>query len=126
MIEFFTRAWHDLVARPDGPLFARIFLQPAVATILAIRAGRRDVAEGREPYLWRVASDPANRPAAIRQGWKDIGTLFCMAFVLDLVYQWLQSSFIYAGESVIVAVILAIVPYVLVRSIVRRTTPDRV
>ena len=45
------RLWHDLVDRPDGPMAFRFILQPAMATIAAIRDGRKDARANRAPYL---------------------------------------------------------------------------
>jgi hypothetical protein len=47
-----------LIGRVDGPLAFRIMVQPAVAALLAIRAGLRDARAGRPAYGWTVATDP--------------------------------------------------------------------
>ena len=120
MDDFLGRAWHDLLGRLHGPMFARLLVQPAVAAILAIRAGLRDVREGRGPYLRRIASDPGHRSQDLRQGWKDIGKLFLVALVLDVIYQLVVLRWVYVGEAILVAVGLAILPYVVLRSLVRR------
>ena len=120
MDDFLGRAWHDLVGRMHGPMFARLVIQPAVAAVLAIRAGLRDAREGRGPYLWRLASDPGHRSQDLRQGWKDAGTLFLVALVLDVIYQLVALRWVYVGEAIVVATGLAIVPYVVLRSLVRR------
>ena len=125
MDDFLGRGWHDLVGRMHGPLFARLLVQPAVAAILAIRAGLRDVREGREPYLWRIASDPGHRSEHLRQGWKDVGKLFLAALVLDVIYQLVVLRWVYPGEAALVAMGLAVVPYVVVRSLVRRVAAGR-
>jgi hypothetical protein len=39
---FLARIWEDLAARVTGPLHFRLLLQPAMATIFAIRDGIRD------------------------------------------------------------------------------------
>jgi hypothetical protein len=56
----------------------------------------------------------------IKDGWKSIGRVFILAVVLDVVYQLIQLHFVYPGEALIVAFILAIVPYVLLRGLVNR------
>ncbi len=53
-------------------------------------------------------------------GWKHIAKVFILAIVLDAVYQFIVRRFVYPGEAIVVAVILAIVPYVIVRGIVER------
>jgi hypothetical protein len=57
----------------------RLILQPAVAIILAIRAGMSDARDGRPPFLWAVFSNQSSRPRSIRQGWKDVGSVFIVA-----------------------------------------------
>ena len=125
MDDFLGRGWHDLVGRLHGPMFARLLVQPAVAAILAIRAGLRDVREGRGPYLWRIASDPGHRSQDLRQGWKDAGKLFLVALVLDVIYQLMVLRWVYVGEAIVVATVLALVPYVVVRSLIRRVAAHR-
>jgi hypothetical protein len=68
--EALRRGWEDLVGRPDGPMSFRLILQPAVAIILAIRAGMRDERDGQPPFLWAVWSNQDRRRELIRQGWK--------------------------------------------------------
>jgi hypothetical protein len=40
-MDIFNNLWETLAGRADGPLQLRIFLQPAVAAVFAIRAGVR-------------------------------------------------------------------------------------
>src|SRR5262249_38102029 len=107
----------------------RLILQPAVAILLALRAGMRDAREGRPPFLWAVLADQGRRRELMRQGWKDVGNVFILALVLDSIYQVIVHSAIYALELLLTATILALVPYVIVRGLVtrlaRRSTVSR-
>src|SRR3954465_110747 len=96
----------------------RLILQPAVAILLALRAGMRDAHEGRPPFLWALLSDQSCRRELMRQGWKDVGNVFLIALVLDSIYQVMVHSGIYALELLLTATILALVPYVIVRGLV--------
>jgi hypothetical protein len=49
-----------------------------------------------------------------------VGKVFIFAVVLDVVYQWIVLKFVYPGEVIIVAFILAIVPYLILRGIANR------
>jgi len=120
MEDLLTRAWEMLRGRTTGPLNLRLILQPTVAAILAIRAGRRDAREGRPPYLWSVFSNPAHRRDLLRQGWKDVGKVFAIALVLDVVYELIVYRRVYLGQALLVAAVLAIVPYLLIRGPVNR------
>jgi hypothetical protein len=46
--------------------------------------------------------------------------VFCVALVADVVYQLLQLGWVYIGEALIVAQIVALVPYVVVRELTNR------
>lgn len=115
-----TRIWDDLVGRTSGPLTLRLVIQPTVATILAIRAGLKDCRLERPPYFWNVLLKLGDRKDLLRNAWKDVGKLFIMACVLDVVYQLIVERWVYPFETLIVAVVLAIVPYVLFRGITSR------
>jgi hypothetical protein len=66
-----------------------LIIQPTVATILAVWAGLKDAREGRAPYFWVIFSNPAHRHDLLRQGWKDVGKVFILAAVLDVIYQFI-------------------------------------
>jgi hypothetical protein len=120
MEEIFTRGWEDLIGRWAGPMSLRIIIQPAVAIVLAIRSGLKDAREGRRPFLWCFFSSPDHRRELLRHGWKEVGTVFIVALILDSIYQVLVHAGIYTLELLITATILAIVPYCLVRGLVTR------
>lgn len=110
----------DLIARVSGPLKFRLVLQPAMAAFFAIRAGLADARAGRPPYFWSLLTDPSDRHYMLKDGWKSIGKVFILAVVLDVVYQIIVRRFVYPGETIIVAIILAILPYLILRGITTR------
>ena len=120
MEEAIWRGWENLVGRLGGPMSFRFIIQPAVALFLAIRAGLKDARSGRAPFLWAVFSNPAHRRELLREGWKDVGTVFVVALILDAVYQVIVHSGIYTLELLLAATILALVPYALLRGLVTR------
>ena len=93
---------------------------PTVVTILAIRAHLRDVREGRPTVLWSFFRSSTERRRLLRSGLKDIGKVFIVACVLDTTYQILVLPSFHPGEVLVVAVMCAIVPYLLVRGPVTR------
>lgn len=125
MEETLIRVWQDLVGRVGGPLTLRLFIQPTVATILAIRAGLNDSRQGQTPYFWNILLKRDQRKDLLRKGWKDVGKLFIMAVVLDTVYQLIVARWVYPLETLIVAVVLAILPYVLFRGLSSRLARPR-
>jgi hypothetical protein len=115
MDDMLVRSWADLIAREHGPLTFRLIIQPAVAVALAVRAGWNDAREGRPAFFWALVWDAAHRRYLVRQGWKDVGRLFILALVLDVIYQVIVRRWVYPGETLVVATLLAIVPYLVVR-----------
>lgn len=120
MYDTWVRIADNLVERVSGPMSLRLILQPTIATILAIRAGLKDAREGNPPYFWSVLTNPAHRAAMLRDGWKSIGKVFIAALVLDVAYQLIVERFVYPGEAIIVAIVLAILPYLILRGLVTR------
>jgi Flp pilus assembly protein TadB len=98
----------------------RLVLQPVMAIIFAARAAIKDAREGNPPYFWAMFTDATARRKLLQSGWKDVGKIFILAILIDAVYQFIVARWVYPGELVIVAIILAIVPYILVRGPLNR------
>lgn len=122
MEDIFARLWNNLLGRITGPMNFRLILQPLVAACIAIWSGIKDGRAGRPPFLATTIKDPAQRSALLRQGWKDVGKVFIVALVLDAIYQLMQLHAVHLLELLIVAPLLAFVPYVLLRGPVTRIT----
>jgi hypothetical protein len=120
MEEMFSRDWSELIARDSGPLHVRLILQPLVATLLACRSGLKDAREGRPVFFWTVVGNPTLRRALLRHLWEDVGKLFLLAIVLDVVYQIVVLSWVHPVQTLIVATGLAIVPYLAFRGLANR------
>ena len=115
MEEFFTRVGQDLLARLSGPLQFRLLLQPAMAALFAARAGIHDAQEKRPAYFWSIFTNSTQRKQLLKEGWKAIGKVFTIALIVDAVYQFIVLRWFYPGEALIVAIVLAVIPYLLVR-----------
>ena len=125
MDDIWLRIMHDLADRVSGPMKFRVVLQPAMASIFAILAGLRDARAGRPAYFWALFTNPAARADMLRDGWKGVGKVFLLALVLDVVYQLLVQGFVYPVEMIIVAFVLAIAPYLILRGTVNRLASRR-
>jgi hypothetical protein len=133
MDNMWVRLGTQLLARVSGPMKFRLVLQPCMAAFFAIRAGLADARAGKSPYFWGLLTDQGQRTEMLEDGWKSIGRVFILALVLDAVYQIIVLHFVYPGEMVIVAFVLAIVPYLILRGLVTRlarskkvaTTPEK-
>jgi hypothetical protein len=99
MEELFSRVWENMSDRVSGPMWLRTILQPAVAIFFAARDGLNDARLGGPPYLWKV---------------------FFMAMLMDTIYQLIVQHWIYPLEIVLVAIILAVVPYIVIRGPLHR------
>ena len=91
-----------------------------MSTIFAVRDGIKDARTGRSPYFWTVLSDPDKRRARLREGLAATGKIMLIAIALDGVYQFIEFGTIYPVEALVVAILLAFIPYVLLRGPVER------
>ena len=120
MTDLMARVVGNLIGRLTGPLTLRLFLQPTMAVIAAVRAGYQDARMDRPAYLWAVVSNPSHRRQLLQQGWKDVTKVFIAAVLIDVVYQVIALRWVYPGEALLVGFLLAVVPYVLIRGPVNR------
>ena len=120
MTEMFNRAFENLMARDSGPFHLRLFLQPLMATILAIRAGWPDAWQGRPIFFWTLLREPTRTTTMVKNLWRIVGKVFLVAVVLDVVYQLIVLRWVYPLETLIVATVLALVPCMVVRGIGNR------
>ena len=123
--ELLARLGEDLANRISGPLSLRLLLQPGVAAFLAVRAGMRHARERRPPYFQTLWTNRSQRGRLLREGLSDVAKVLGLAVALDAVYQLLVLHWIYPGEALIVALILAFVPYLLLRGVANRVARGR-
>ena len=98
----------------------RLVIQPLVAIFLATRDGMRDARAGRPIYGWSVFFNRAERMQLLKQGWSSIAKVFVAAAAIDCVYQIVVEKWIYIGEALVVAAVLAVVPYLFIRGPINR------
>lgn len=114
------RGWMNLTARVGGPMTFRVILQPLMAALLAFRAGLIDARTDRPAYFWTVLTDKRQGADLLREGWKSIARVFVLAITMDVIYQLIFLRWIYPLELILVAILLAVVPYLMVRGPVNR------
>jgi hypothetical protein len=61
-----------------------------------------------------------NRHNLLREGWKELTRVFVIAVLVDLIYEVVVFRRFYPGQSVIVAALLALMPYPLIRGLMNR------
>jgi hypothetical protein len=120
VLDSVSEFWHHLAARPTGPLAMRFYLQPLMATLFALRDGFKDARNDKPPYFWALFTHPERRSEMLRHGWKSVGKIFVLAAVLDIIYQLLVLHELHPLQTGVVAVTLALVPYLIFRGPVNR------
>jgi hypothetical protein len=115
MNDWLNQAWQEIAARPEGPLAMRFYLQPGMSTFFALRDGLKDARMARPPYFWSLFTDPSHRKELLQDGWKSIGKIFIFAAVLDVIYQLIVLHEVRPLETVFIATVLAVVPYLVIR-----------
>jgi hypothetical protein len=118
--EVLDRAWRNILARPGGPMTFRFILQPAMATIAALRDGINDARLGRSPYLSVIVRGTEERGSRLWEGVVSTAKILILGIVMDVVYQWTVLSTFYPAESALIAILLAFVPYALLRGPIKR------
>jgi hypothetical protein len=119
-LEEIQRLWRDLFDRPSGPMSFRFILQPVMATIAAIVDGLKDARTGRSPYFWTVMSNPQERVARLREGLNATAKIILVGLAMDVTYQIIVFKTLYPVEALFIALLLAFVPYLLIRGPVER------
>lgn len=110
----------ELIGRIDGPMHFRVYLQPLVAIFFAFRDGRKDAREGRPAYGWALLTHSEHRRYLLQDGWKGFRNVFLVALLLDLVYQYVAIGAFRPLQALLTALMLAVVPYLLLRGLVNR------
>jgi hypothetical protein len=113
--EVHQRIWRDIFDRPSGPMSFRFILQPIMAAIAALHDGVKDARLGRNPYLWKMLTDAHAAPGRLREGVIATARIILLGLGMDAIYQAFVLKTFYPGEMVIVAILLAFIPYVLLR-----------
>jgi hypothetical protein len=109
------RIWKDLLARPGGPMTFRFILQPTMAAFAALHDGIKDARLGRPPYFWTILHNAHERGERLREGVISTARIILLGLGMDTIYQYEVLKTFYPGEAVIIALVLALVPYLLLR-----------
>jgi hypothetical protein len=124
--EALRRFWHDLIERPDAPMRFRFILQPLMAAIAAIHDGREDARLGRSPYFMTVLRNPQKRVGRLREGLNATARIILLGLVMDVIYQLIVLKTFYPNEALVIALLLAFVPYLIIRGLVLRVARSRI
>jgi hypothetical protein len=96
----------------------RFILQPAMALIAALRDGVHDARLGRRPYFWALlhgVRDSQGRGGRLWEGIISTARIIILGVVMDTVYQWVVFKTFYPAQAAVIAILLAFIPYLLLR-----------
>jgi len=115
-----ARVWQNLLERAGGPMTFRFILQPIMATIAAFLDGVKDARAGRAPFWETVLTHPAQRAGRLQEAVIATARIILLGLVMDAIYQFIEFKTFHPAEAVIIALLLAFVPYVALRGIISR------
>ena len=118
--EVLGRIWRNLLDRPSGPMTFRFVLQPVMATAAAFYDGWVVARAGRSPYLWTIFARPEKRIGRLREGVISTARIILLGLCMDTIYQFILFDTFHPAEAVAVTLLLAFVPYLLLRGPVSR------
>lgn len=119
------RFWRNLLARPGGPMTFRFILQPVMAAIAAWKDGTADARLNRPPYLASIVRGAGDRGRLLWEGVVATARIIILGVVMDAIYQVTVLKTFHPAEAVLIAILLAFVPYVLLRGPFRRLASRR-
>lgn len=118
--EVLARIWQNMLDRPGGPFVFRFVLQPIMATLAALRGGLHDARIGRAPFLWTVLTDPAQRRGRLDEALIATSRIVLLGLTMDTVYQLIEFESFHPVEALIIALLLGVLPYLVLRGLVTR------
>ncbi|MGH9322400.1 MAG: hypothetical protein ACRD3V_21255 [Vicinamibacteria bacterium] len=122
----FSREFLEHIPRRlTGPGRFRFLIQPTIASVLGVAAGRSDAAAGKPPYLYALFFHGKDRGELLRGSVESIANLILMGILLDSVCQWLILGVSYPGAALVVGPVLIAVPYAVARSLSNRFAQAR-
>ena len=114
------RVWHDLLDRPSHLFRFRFILQPVMAGIAALHDGIADARMGRTPYFWALVTRSSRLLGRLEEGVISTDRVLLLGLVMDTIYQLIVLKTFYPAEAAIVAIVLAFIPYLLLRGPITR------
>jgi len=115
MDDLLGRFLTDPVGRTSGPFAFRFVLQPLMAVFYAYRDGSHDARAGRPPYFRSIVTDPDNRRTLLLGGLKSVSRVVAFGVIIDFLYQVIEFRAFRPLEMIVIVLLLAFVPYLLLR-----------
>ncbi|QIO36934.1 hypothetical protein [Bradyrhizobium sp. 1(2017)] len=119
-VEIHRRFWADIFERVHGPMSFRFYLQPTMALIAAVPDGIRDTRLGHKSFFWSAWWDRSAPAGRLREGLASIARVMLLGISMDVIYQFKALDRFYPVEALMMALLLAVIPYFVFRWIVER------
>jgi hypothetical protein len=116
------RFWSDIADRIHGPMIFRFYLQPIMALIAAVVDGLNDARHGHKAFFWTAHNDPTQRAGRLREGLISTARVAALGITMDVIYQFKVFDEFYPAEAVMMALLLAVIPYFIFRWLVELVT----
>jgi len=113
--DVFSRGFHHILQRSGGPMSFRFILQPTMAALAALHDGARDARTQQQPYVWTMLTHPVRSGPRLREGLIATARIMLLGLVMDAIYQITVLHAFYPGEMAAIALLLAFIPYLLLR-----------
>jgi hypothetical protein len=118
--EVHERFWSDVFGRMHGPMTLRFYSQPTLAFVAALKDGVKDARLGHKAFFWTALWDPTQPRGRLRQGLMSTSQMALIGFAMDVVYQFKVFDRFYPVEAVMMVLLLAVIPYFVLRWIVEQ------
>jgi hypothetical protein len=86
-----------------------------MAGIAALHDGMADARLGRTPYMWSLLTRSSRWFGRLEEGGISTARVLLLGLIMDTIYQLIVLKTFYPAEAVIVAIVLAFIPYLLLR-----------
>jgi hypothetical protein len=96
-----------------------------MAAGVALHDGVKDARAGRSAFLWAMMLGIEARGELLWEAIRSTARMVILAAVMDGVYQWLVLDTFYPREAVAIALLLAFMPYLLLRGPIERVARRR-
>ncbi|UPK08257.1 hypothetical protein IVB05_28800 [Bradyrhizobium sp. 170] len=113
--EVHRRFWADIYDRIHGPMTFRFYLQPAMAALAALADGIRDARQGHKAFFWSALWSPDAPKGRLREGLISTARVVLLGLSMDVIYQFKVLDRFYPGEALMMALLLAVIPYFIFR-----------
>jgi hypothetical protein len=97
-----------------------------MAALAAIHDGREDARAGRSPYFMALLRNPQERVGLLREGLNATARIILLGLAMDVIYQFIVLKTFYPNEALVIALLLAFVPYLIIRGLVFRVARSRI